>query len=143
MKNNKKTLMDKILPKYIVNKWIFRIGFLLLIVYFFVGFGIEGFENKAYVTLECPVELNTPCFNPFYNPSGLEVNPTKGIPDSIKGLAVLPSGFSYVVEPNVLLKGSVFASVFIFILCFCFLLNHLLYNKYYKKPKLNWKELEK
>lgn len=54
---------------YNVNKRIFRIAFIIMVLLLgVIGFvdGVDVFVNNVWV--ECPVDSELPCLNPYYDP---------------------------------------------------------------------------
>lgn len=131
---------------YRFNVWIFRTAILLMILYFFVAWGINGFGNPRafnfYYT--CPKDIPTAvCYNPYYNADVMGIGweelqksnlPREELLKFVHTKEFYP-GYELGKKPSPLYTNG--ETIYLLILVLAFIINHLLYNKGF-----NWKRAE-
>jgi hypothetical protein len=58
--------LKKQLPKNYINKWVFRGGLFGLVIFLFMIAAVNGFDFKGHPVVNCDLNDNIPCRNPFY-----------------------------------------------------------------------------
>jgi hypothetical protein len=131
-------LADKILPGYVFNKVIFKVGIALIVVWLLVAGYSLGFHWGNNVYVHCP-DKGVPCENPFYNPvvqspypKLIADNPTC-IKYGVCDRETLSPGESFGSPPSFFFQYAGDFAILIFSLMI--LWNHLLYNARFKGVK--------
>lgn len=137
----RKTLIEKILPEYKVNKLLMNIIFLLMLVLFFYLWSTYNFTNlfePNVISIECPDEYRQ-CENPLWiacNPASYRSSPLSydicnvATPDMYAS-QFMQSGEFIGERPSWLLKN--FSLIIILMFLFGLGLNHILFNRNYKR----------
>lgn len=131
---------------YRFNVWIFRSAILLMVVYFFVAWGFNGFGNPRSFNFyySCPKYIQAGvCQNPYYNADSTGVGwlglqksnlPRDKLLSFVHTQTFMP-GYELGKKPNHwFINGE---TIYLLILVLAFLFNHLLYNKGF-----NWRKAE-
>ena len=116
---------------YFFCKWVFRSGFIFLVLLLVVGWGQSGWGDPRFVffgVVECPSDvLGGRCFNPLsYCSDSFNVvsRECEVYPSWLWEMDTLPAGFKFEVSRPFVVEWFWLFVILVFV--FCFLLNHYL-----------------
>ena len=121
--------------KYVFNKLVFGIGFLVLIlstVLYINSLGVDPKQNNVYI--HCGNNSITPCENNLYQSPSCY----KYVNNYICEMETLPIGFTYGSPPPPIYNN--FTTYCVLYLIFLFLVNHVLHNWGFFKRMMRQKD---
>lgn len=119
----------ELIKDYKFNKWIFRIGLLLILIFYGSIMYFNNFDFKGHIYVSCPNNSISSCENPYYNKCN-DFYCDSSCKQFCNDKTIM-AGVSYGSQPKSYITVFILVSTAIIILCF--IINHIYYNKG-KKP---------